>query len=135
MAGARPGSISAGLIGATGLGVARATVVPFSSPIRGSLVTVLRPGVNGCVRGTRVVSGVAEKLPRVEDFAGGDQQAAGWLGRATRRLSTSGHRSKVERVTAGAYSQFAVATEWKTLARQTKAAGGSLEFRRDCYLS
>jgi hypothetical protein len=33
--GARPGLISSGLRGATGLGVERVTVAPFSSPIRG----------------------------------------------------------------------------------------------------
>src|SRR5882762_1460817 len=36
MSGARPGLISAGLRGATGLGVGRVTVAPFSSPIRGT---------------------------------------------------------------------------------------------------
>src|SRR5882672_3770173 len=36
MPGARPGLISAGLRGATGLGVGRVTVAPLSSPIRGT---------------------------------------------------------------------------------------------------
>ncbi len=36
MSGARPGSISAGVRGATGLGVGSVTVAPFSSPIRGT---------------------------------------------------------------------------------------------------
>ena len=34
--GVRPGLISSGLRGATGLGVGRVTVAPFSSPIRGT---------------------------------------------------------------------------------------------------
>jgi hypothetical protein len=36
MSGARPGLISAGLRGATGLSVGRVTVAPLSSPIRGT---------------------------------------------------------------------------------------------------
>src|SRR5882757_8058899 len=36
MSGARPGLISSGLRGATGLGVGRVTVAPFASPIRGT---------------------------------------------------------------------------------------------------